>query len=91
MFVEVAAQFLRIISGVFFPITVLPGFLILLAKVFPMFYLIEATRLIVMEGASFDIVSSFFVFPIIFGVVSLFFGNKILKLGEKYAKREGVF
>lgn len=80
---------IMMISGIFYPITVLPVWMQYIAKISPGTYALEGMRMAVIDGASVSSLSSF-VWPlIIIGIILIPLGNYIFILGEKYVKQTG--
>lgn len=77
------------VSGIFYPISVLPVFVQYIAKVIPATYALEGIRLAVIQGAG---ISSLWyqIWPLlIIGAVSIPLGNFIFRIAENYAKKTG--
>lgn len=80
---------LLLVSGVYYPVEVLPGFLQTLSRLSPAWYVLEGTRAALLENASLVQLWQF-VWPVL--VLALFMvpvGLKIFALAERYAKRQG--
>jgi ABC-2 type transport system permease protein len=78
-----------LVSGVYYPISVLPGWMQVLATISPATYVIEGMRLALLEGA--DLVALWpKVWPaLVVGVVSVPLGLRLFVAVERYAKRTG--
>jgi len=80
---------LLLVSGVYYPVEVLPGFLQALSRLSPAWYVLEGTRAALLENASLLQLWQY-VWPVL--VLALFMvpiGLKIFALAERYAKRQG--
>ena len=85
----IAQGILLVVSGVYYPVEVLPGWMQAIAVISPATYALEGAREAIMEGAS---VADMWVhiWPlIIIGVVSVPLGLWVFSLGERYAKHHG--
>jgi len=85
----VAQGVLLVVSGVYYPVSVLPGWMQALAKISPATYALEGIRNAIIDGAG---VSAMWpdIWPlIIIGVVSVPLGLEVFRRGERYAKRHG--
>ena len=78
-----------LVSGVYYPISVLPGWMQVLATISPATYVIEGMRLALLEGA--DLITLWpKVWPaLVVGVVSVPLGLRLFVAVERYAKRTG--
>jgi ABC-2 type transport system permease protein len=85
----IAQGLLLVVSGVYYPVTVLPEWMQWLAKVSPATYALEGTRRAILEGAGIaDLWSQLWPLLVI-GVVSIPVGLWVFRLGERHAKRHG--
>jgi ABC-2 type transport system permease protein len=84
----VQATFL-LISGVYYPIQVLPAGLQPLARVSPATYVLEGMRAAVLEGQPLAALWPFIWPLLVAGVVAIPLGLRIFGMGERYAKRTG--
>jgi ABC-2 type transport system permease protein len=80
---------LLLISGVYYPISVLPEFLQRLAVLSPATYVLDGTRLALLEGmATMDLWP--FIWPtLIMGLIAIPLGLWVFGMAERYAKRTG--
>ncbi len=80
---------LLLVSGVYYPVTVLPGWLQLVARASPATYVLEGMRQSLMQGA--DVISLLpsLVPLLIIGLLSIPVGLAIFGWAEKSAKRHG--
>jgi len=80
---------LLLVSGVYYPVSVLPGALKVLAAYSPATYVLEGVRLALLEGAS---LASLWpkIWPVLLmGAVLIPLGLFVFQLGERYAKKTG--
>jgi ABC-2 type transport system permease protein len=78
-----------LVSGVYYPIEVLPNWMQKVAAVSPVTYVLQGVRAAIIEGASLGGLLRF-VWPLlIIGVVLVPIGVYLFGLGERYAKRTG--
>jgi ABC-2 type transport system permease protein len=85
----VAQGILLVVSGVYYPVSVLPGWMQALAKISPATYALDGIRDAIINGAG---ISAMWpnIWPlIIIGVVSVPLGLEVFRRGERYAKRHG--
>lgn len=85
----VAQGMLLVVSGVYYDVDVLPGFMQAIAVVSPATYALEGIRAAILEGAG---VGSLWgdLWPlIVIGLISIPLGLKIFERGERYAKQHG--
>jgi ABC-2 type transport system permease protein len=78
-----------LVSGVYYPVSVLPGWMQVLATISPATYVIEGMRLALLEGA--DLVALWpKVWPaLVVGIISVPLGLQLFVAVERYAKRTG--
>jgi ABC-2 type transport system permease protein len=85
----VAQGILLVVSGVYYPVSVLPEWMQWLAKISPATYALDGIRNAILNGAG---ISAMWpdIWPlIIIGVVSVPLGLEVFRRGERYAKRHG--
>jgi len=85
----VAQGILLVVSGVYYPVSVLPGWMQALSKISPATYALDGIRDAIINGAG---VSAMWpnIWPlIIIGVISVPLGLEVFRRGERYAKRHG--
>jgi len=85
----IAQGILLVVSGVYYPVSVLPEWMQWLAKISPATYALEGAREAIIEGAG---VSAMWdeIWPlIIIGIVSVPLGLWVFARGERYAKHHG--
>ncbi len=84
----VEASFL-LISGVYYPITVLPEWMQAIAVVSPVTFVLDGTRAAVLEGAGLAELWQYILPLLILGVLALPVGLRLFRVAENYAKRTG--
>ena len=84
----VEASFL-LISGVYYPITVLPEWMQAIAVISPVTFVLDGTRAAVLEGAGLAELWQYIVPLLILGVLALPIGLRLFRAAENYAKRTG--
>jgi ABC-2 type transport system permease protein len=85
----VAQGILLVVSGVYYPVSVLPGWMQALAKISPATYALDGIRDAIINGAG---ISAMWpnIWPLILiGIVSVPLGLEVFRRGERYAKRHG--
>lgn len=85
----VISSILLLVSGVYYPISVLPDWMEPLATVSPATYVLEGMRAALLEGAPTSALGSSLVPTVILGALTLPIGIAIFGWGERYAKRTG--
>jgi len=76
-----------VVSGVYYPVSVLPGWMQWIAKISPATYALRGNRAQILHGAGLAWAD---VWPLLLiGVVSLPLGIAVFKAGERYAKKTG--
>ncbi len=85
----VAQGLLLVVSGVYYPVSVLPGWMQALAKISPATYALRGCRAAILDGAGItDLWSD--IWPLlVIGVVSVPLGLWTFRTGERYAKKHG--
>jgi ABC-2 type transport system permease protein len=85
----IVSSLLLLVSGVYYPVDVLPGWMQAIAVVSPVTYALEGLRQALLEGAGFaELWGS--IWPLlIMGVVFIPLGLYVFHLGERYAKKTG--
>ena len=86
---HVIIALLLLVSGVYYPVDVLPNLLQQIAIVSPATYVLDGTRLALLEGTS-----TLKLWPniwptLIMGLIAIPFGLWVFGLAERYAKRTG--
>lgn len=84
----VEASFL-LISGVYYPITVLPEWMQAIAVISPVTFVLDGTRAAVLEGAGIAELWQYILPLLILGVLALPIGLRLFRAAENYAKRTG--
>jgi ABC-2 type transport system permease protein len=85
----VISSILLLVSGVYYPISVLPDWMEPLATVSPATYVLEGMRAALLEGAPTSALGPSLVPTVVLGALTLPIGIAIFGWGERYAKRTG--
>jgi len=86
---HVIIALLLLVSGVYYPISVLPEFLQKLAVISPATYVLDGTRLALLEGTPTVQLWPFIWPTLIMGLIAIPVGLWVFGLAERYAKRTG--
>ena len=84
----VEASFL-LISGVYYPISVLPEWMQVIAQVSPVTFVLDGTRAAVLDGAPIADLWQYILPLLLIGAVALPLGLRLFRAAESYAKRTG--
>ena len=83
----VAQGLMLVVSGVYYPVSVLPGWMQWIAKVSPATYALRGNREQILHGAGVHWAD---VWPLlVIGLLAIPLGLAIFRAGERYAKRHG--
>jgi ABC-2 type transport system permease protein len=85
----IAQGMLLVVSGVYYPVSVLPGWMQALSVISPATYALEGIRKAVLEGASPGAVWDDLWPLLLIGAVAIPLGLEVFRRGEIYAKRHG--
>ena len=85
----IAQGLLLVVSGVYYPVSVLPQWMQWISVISPATYALRGIRDAILGGASLGAVANDIWPLIVLGVVSIPLGLAIFRAGERYAKREG--
>jgi ABC-2 type transport system permease protein len=85
----IAQGTLLVVSGVYYPVSVLPDWMQFLAKFSPATYALEGIRQAILEGQGVTEMGDQIVPLILIGVVSIPLGLWVFRRGELYAKKHG--
>jgi ABC-2 type transport system permease protein len=85
----VAQGVLLVVSGVYYPVSVLPGFMQALAKISPATYALRGIRAAILNGAGLAALWADIWPLLLIGAVALPLGLEVFRRGELYAKRHG--
>jgi ABC-2 type transport system permease protein len=80
---------LLLVSGVYYPISVLPGWMQPAARISPATYVLEGMRAALLEGAPFGRLVGQLLPLLAMGLVAVPLGVFIFSKAERYAKRTG--
>jgi ABC-2 type transport system permease protein len=86
----IAQGMLLVVSGVYYSVSILPGWMQVLAKISPATYALDGIRKAILEGAGVtDLWSD--IWPLlVIGTVAIPLGFIVFNRGEVYAKRQGL-
>jgi ABC-2 type transport system permease protein len=85
----VAQGVLLVVSGVYYPVSVLPGWMQALAKISPATYALRGCRQAILEGAGIGALWADIWPLLVIGVVAVPLGLWTFHSGERYAKKHG--
>src|SRR6185437_11378942 len=85
----IAQGLLLVVSGVYYPVSVLPQWMQWLSVLSPATYTLEGARRAILDGASVSAVWDDLWPLILIGVVAVPLGLYVFSLGERYAKQHG--
>jgi ABC-2 type transport system permease protein len=85
----IAQGLLLVVSGVYYPISVMPEWMQWLAKLSPATYALRGIRSAVLDGAGLDSLWGDIWPLLVLGAVSIPLGLAVFRAGERYAKRHG--
>jgi ABC-2 type transport system permease protein len=85
----VAQGVLLVVSGVYYPVDVLPGWMERIAAVSPATYALEGVRRAIMDGDGLTSMGRELALLAVIGVVCIPVGLALFAAGERYAKRHG--
>jgi len=85
----VAQGILLVVSGVYYPVTVLPEWMQWLAVISPATYALDGVREAILEGAGVQALKDDLWPLVVIGAVSVPLGLQVFSLGERHAKRHG--
>jgi ABC-2 type transport system permease protein len=85
----VAQGLLLVVSGVYYPVDVMPGWMQAIATISPATYALDGIRAAVLDGAGAGAVWHDLWPLLIMGAVAIPLGLAVFRTGERYAKRHG--
>ena len=85
----VAQGVLLVVSGVYYPVDVLPGWMQALAAVSPATYALDGARAAILDGVGVGDLWTDLGILVVIGAVSIPIGLALFGAGERYAKRHG--
>jgi len=80
---------LLVVSGVYYPVSVLPGWMQALAKISPATYALRGCRAAIINGAGLSDLTTEIWALLVIGAVSIPLGLWTFRTGERYAKKHG--
>lgn len=80
---------LLLISGVYYPVEVLPEWLQSLAVLSPATYVLEGVRAALLENAKLDVLMQSIIPALLIGLLAIPLGLQVFAVAERYAKRAG--
>lgn len=86
---HVIIAIMLLVSGVYYPVSVLPEFLQKLSVLSPATYVLDGTRLALLEGMSTRQLWPFIWPTLIMGIIAIPLGLWVFGMAERYAKRAG--
>jgi ABC-2 type transport system permease protein len=86
----VAQGLLLVVSGVYYPVDVLPQWMQWIATISPATYALTGTREAILDGAGLSTMGSELMALVAIGAVSMPVGILLFAAGERYAKRHGM-
>jgi ABC-2 type transport system permease protein len=85
----IAQGFLLVVSGVYYPVEVMPGWMQALSTISPATYALHGIRAAVLDGAGLGAVWGDLWPLLVLGALSIPTGLAVFRAGERYAKRHG--
>jgi ABC-2 type transport system permease protein len=85
----IAQGMLLVVSGIYYPVEVMPGWMQAIATVSPATYALHGIRATVLDGAGLGEVSGDLWPLALLGVIAIPLGLAVFRAGERYAKRNG--
>jgi ABC-2 type transport system permease protein len=85
----VAQGVLLVVSGVYYPVSVLPGWMQAIATISPATYALRGCRAAILDGAGLTDLTTEIWALLAIGAVSVPLGLFIFRTGERYAKKHG--
>ena len=85
----VISSILLLVSGVYYPISVLPGWMQKIAAVSPATYVLEGMRATILEGKPTSALGGYLLPILLLGVLTVPLGVAVFARAERYAKRTG--
>jgi ABC-2 type transport system permease protein len=85
----IISSLLLLVSGVYYPVSVLPDWMQAVANISPATYVLEGMRAALLEGTPTLALGPYLAPILILGGLAVPIGIAIFKWGERYAKRTG--
>jgi ABC-2 type transport system permease protein len=86
----IAQGMLLVVSGVYYSVSILPGWMQVIAKISPATYALDGIRKAIIDGAGLDALWGDIWPLLVIGAVAIPLGLVIFNRGEIYAKRNGL-
>jgi ABC-2 type transport system permease protein len=86
---HVIQALLLLVSGVYFPISVLPEWMQSLSRISPATYVLEGMRAALLEGAGTGALLGHLIRLVLIGLIAIPVGLVVFRQAERYAKRTG--
>ena len=86
----IAQGLLLVVSGVYYPVEVMPGWMQAISAVSPATYALDGIRDAIMRGDSLTALGDEMLPMLLIGLVSIPLGFAVFQRGERYAKRHGL-
>lgn len=86
---HIVEAFLLLISGVYYPIEVLPSFLQTIAKISPVYYVLEGIRTAILDSTPTRELLPYIIPLVIIGIIGMPIGVWAFRRAEIYAKKTG--
>lgn len=87
---EIAMGLLMFISGVYYPVEILPELLRPISVLSPITYSLQAIRDVALTGAGFGQVSGSILILLVFSIITPLLGLRVFMLIEEYVRRKGT-
>ena len=87
---KILQALILMVSGIYYPVTVLPGWLQGFSAICPATYALEGIRLALLDGAGMADLLPVVVTLAVIGAVMMPIGLLVFGMGENYAKRAGL-
>ncbi len=85
----IISSLLLLVSGVYYPISVLPGWMQAAARVSPATYVLEGMRATILDGKPTNQLVHYLIPMMIIGALTIPMGMAVFSIVERYAKRTG--
>jgi ABC-2 type transport system permease protein len=85
----IISSVLLLVSGVYYPVDVLPGWMQAIAQFSPATYVLEGMRATILDGEGTSTLGQYLIPMMIIGIISIPMGMFVFNTVEKFAKRTG--